>query len=79
VRASIASSPQKQYSPKTSAVKSGEEVRIAVLGASGYTGAEVFSFSLSFSIFVDSLLCRDKFVSPGKFLGIVTKNLAGWV
>jgi N-acetyl-gamma-glutamyl-phosphate reductase len=56
VRASIASSPQKQYSPKTSAVQSGEEVRIAVLGASGYTGAEVLLVSLSFSIFVDVLL-----------------------
>jgi N-acetyl-gamma-glutamyl-phosphate reductase len=50
VRASIASSPQKQYSPNTSAVKSGEEVRIAVLGASGYTGAEVI-LSVIFHLF----------------------------
>jgi hypothetical protein len=34
---SIASSPQTQ----TRKAKSGDKVRIAVLGASGYTGAEV--------------------------------------
>ena len=72
MRASIASSPQKQYSPKTSAVKSGEEVRIAVLGASGYTGAEVIHFSLSFSIYVGCLSCSGGFVSPGRLLGIMT-------
>jgi hypothetical protein len=50
VRASVASSPQKQHSPKTSGVKSGEEVRIAVLGASGYTGAEVATLFLLFRL-----------------------------
>jgi len=42
VRGSIASSTRKLFSPKAAAAaKSGDRVRIAVLGASGYTGAEV--------------------------------------
>jgi len=44
VRGSVASSPRKLFSPKAAAAaatKSGDRVRIAVLGASGYTGAEV--------------------------------------
>ncbi|KAF8722125.1 hypothetical protein HU200_022765 [Digitaria exilis] len=42
-RGSVASSPRKLFSPKAAAAaaKSGDEVRIAVLGASGYTGAEI--------------------------------------
>ncbi|CAN6310176.1 unnamed protein product [Urochloa humidicola] len=40
VRGSAASSQRKLFSPKAAAAKSGDAVRIAVLGASGYTGAE---------------------------------------
>jgi hypothetical protein len=48
-----------------------------VLGASGYTGAEVILF---FHAIFPSLLtayqlsCMDRFVSPGKFLAIIMKK-----
>ncbi|KAF7043811.1 hypothetical protein CFC21_053122 [Triticum aestivum] len=73
VRASIASSPQKQYSPKTPAVKSGEEVRIAVLGASGYTGAEIVRLLANHPQFRITVMTADR--KAGEQFGSVFPHL----
>lgn len=73
VRASIASSPQKQYSPKTSTVKSGEEVRIAVLGASGYTGAEIVRLLANHPQFRITVMTADR--KAGEQFGSVFPHL----
>jgi N-acetyl-gamma-glutamyl-phosphate reductase len=73
VRASIASSPQKQYSPQTSAVKSGEEVRIAVLGASGYTGAEIVRLLANHPQFRITVMTADR--KAGEQFGSVFPHL----
>uniref|UniRef100_A0A0E0EZC0 Semialdehyde dehydrogenase NAD-binding domain-containing protein n=1 Tax=Oryza meridionalis TaxID=40149 RepID=A0A0E0EZC0_9ORYZ len=72
VRASV-SSPQKQYSSKTTQVKSGEEVQIAVLGASGYTGAEIVRLLASHPQFHIKVMTADR--KAGEQFGSVFPHL----
>ncbi|KAL6637272.1 hypothetical protein ACP70R_024844 [Stipagrostis hirtigluma subsp. patula] len=73
VRASVASSPQKQYSTKTRTAKSGDEVRIAVLGASGYTGAEIVRLLANHPQFHIKLMTADR--KAGEKFGSVFPHL----
>ncbi|KAG8062760.1 hypothetical protein GUJ93_ZPchr0003g17896 [Zizania palustris] len=73
VRASLSSSPQKQHSPKTSGVKSGEEVHIAVLGASGYTGAEIVRLLANHPQFHIKVMTADR--KAGQQFGSVFPHL----
>uniref|UniRef100_A0A0E0M965 Semialdehyde dehydrogenase NAD-binding domain-containing protein n=1 Tax=Oryza punctata TaxID=4537 RepID=A0A0E0M965_ORYPU len=72
VRASV-SSPQKQYSYKTTQVKSGEEVQIEVLGASGYTGAEIVRLLANHPQFHIKAMTADR--KAGKQFGSVFPHL----
>ncbi|KAL5217790.1 hypothetical protein ABZP36_018474 [Zizania latifolia] len=73
VRASLSSSTQKQHSPKTSGVKSGEEVHIAVLGASGYTGAEIVRLLANHPQFRIKVMTADR--KAGQQFGSVFPHL----
>ncbi|KAL6894059.1 hypothetical protein ACP4OV_008157 [Aristida adscensionis] len=73
VRASVASSPQKQYSPKTQTAKSGDAVHIAVLGASGYTGAEIVRLLANHPQFHIKIMTADR--KAGQQFGSVFPHL----
>ncbi|EEE51199.1 hypothetical protein OsJ_32012 [Oryza sativa Japonica Group] len=81
VRASV-SSPQKLYSSKTTQVKSGEEVQIAVLGASGYTGAEIVRLLANHPQFHIKVMTADRKASEqfgSVFPHLITQDLPNLV
>uniref|UniRef100_A0A0D3HF37 Probable N-acetyl-gamma-glutamyl-phosphate reductase, chloroplastic n=1 Tax=Oryza barthii TaxID=65489 RepID=A0A0D3HF37_9ORYZ len=81
VRASV-SSPQKLYSSKTTQVKSGEEVQIAVLGASGYTGAEIVRLMANHPQFHIKVMTADRKASEqfgSVFPHLITQDLPNLV
>uniref|UniRef100_A0A0D9XL04 Semialdehyde dehydrogenase NAD-binding domain-containing protein n=1 Tax=Leersia perrieri TaxID=77586 RepID=A0A0D9XL04_9ORYZ len=73
VRASVTSSPQKQYSSKTADTESDEEVHIAVLGASGYTGAEIVRLLANHPQFRIKVMTADR--KAGEQFGSVFPHL----
>ncbi|XP_066386357.1 probable N-acetyl-gamma-glutamyl-phosphate reductase, chloroplastic isoform X1 [Miscanthus floridulus] len=73
VRGSIASSPRKLFSPKAAAPKSGDGIRIAVLGASGYTGAEIVRFLANHPQFHIKVMTADR--KAGEQFGSVFPHL----
>jgi len=76
VRGSVASSPRKLFSPKAAAAaatKSGDRVRIAVLGASGYTGAEIVRILANHPQFEIKVMTADR--KAGEQFGSVFPHL----
>ncbi|CAL4965932.1 unnamed protein product [Urochloa decumbens] len=73
VRGSAASSQGKLFSPKAAAAKSGEVVRIAVLGASGYTGAEIVRILANHPQFDIKVMTADR--KAGEQFGSVFPHL----
>jgi len=76
VRGSVASSTRKLFSPKAAAAaatKSGDRVRIAVLGASGYTGAEIVRILANHPQFEIKVMTADR--KAGEQFGSVFPHL----
>jgi len=74
VRGSVASSTRKLFSPKAAAAaKSGDRVRIAVLGASGYTGAEIVRILANHPQFQIKVMTADR--KAGEQFGSVFPHL----
>ncbi|XP_042493822.1 probable N-acetyl-gamma-glutamyl-phosphate reductase, chloroplastic [Macadamia integrifolia] len=82
IRGSVASSPQSLQFAKTKTQKSEEMVRIAVLGASGYTGSEIVRLLANHPNFGITLMTADR--KAGQSIGsvfphLVTQNLPDMV
>uniref|UniRef100_K4AC13 Semialdehyde dehydrogenase NAD-binding domain-containing protein n=1 Tax=Setaria italica TaxID=4555 RepID=K4AC13_SETIT len=73
VRGSATSSPRKLFSPKAAAAKSGDGVQIAVLGASGYTGAEIVRILANHPQFHIKVMTADR--KAGEQFGSVFPHL----
>lgn len=72
-RGSIFSSPRRLFSPKAAAPKSGDSIRIAVLGASGYTGAEIVRILANHPQFHIKVMTADR--KAGEQFGSVFPHL----